>query len=234
MQFLFKSEVIDYTYINNHNNSTILFLHGWGGDKNSFTSSINLLKSKYNILSLTMPTISPTCTLWTMQDYLTLIDLITTTLNIKNLIIICHSFGFRIASLMNGKFNIEKLIVTGGAGLKKIRFFKKITKNNDFLLLKQSKFNFLYKKLASSDYIALSPINKQTFKNIVNLNTKNLIKFSCPLLLFWGSRDDDTPLSMANIIKKQNNATLITTNSNHFAYIQDNDYFNHCIMEFLK
>jgi len=234
VKFLFKSEVIDYTFISNHSSSTILFLHGWGGDKNSFTSTINLLRSKYNILTITIPTILPTITIWTLHDYLTLIEEIVAIHNIKNMIIVCHSFGFRIVSLMNGKFVIKKLIITGGAGLKKIKIIKKIAKNNDFLLLKHDKFKFLYKKLASKDYIRLTPINKETFKKIVNSNSKNLIKFSCPLLLFWGKKDFDTPLNLAKKIKKVNSAKLITTNSGHFAYLEDNDYFNHCILEFLK
>ena len=182
-----------------------------------------------------MPTSLPTSTAWTMYDYLRLIEEIVCIHNIKDIIIICHSFGFRIVSLMNGKFAIKKIIVTGGAGLKKIKIIKKIARNNDFLLLKLEKFKFLYKKLASKDYINLTPINKETFKNVVNFNGKNLIKFSCPLLLFWGKKDFDTPLYMAKKIKKQNrSAQLITTNSGHFAYIEDIDYFNHCIMEFLK
>ena len=38
MNFLCKSEIIDYDYFYNTHNETILFLHGWGGNKFSFDS----------------------------------------------------------------------------------------------------------------------------------------------------------------------------------------------------
>lgn len=234
MNFIFKSEIIEYDFINNGHEKTILFLHGWGGNKDSFISTINLLKHKYNILTLTLPTTSPTITEWNMFDYVNVVHQILTTHNIFRFSIICHSFGFRITSLMNGRFNVDKIIITGGAGLKKSNFYRKIIKNNQILLLKSAKFRFLYEKIASRDYIQLSPINQKSFKNIVNLNTKNFIKFSCPIMLYWGKNDTATPLWIAKTIKRSNNATLILTNGDHFAYLNDSEYFNNQVMEFLK
>ena len=123
MNFLYKSEVIDYDFFNTKNKYTILFLHGWGGNKFSFNSTINLLKNRYNILSLTIPTITPTKETWNMQNFCELILNILRFLNIKNPIVICHSFGFRIALLLNQKISIKKLVATGGAGIKKDNLF---------------------------------------------------------------------------------------------------------------
>jgi len=233
MHFIFKSELIDYTYINAHARDTILFLHGWGGNKNSFLSTINLVKTKLNVITLTMPTIDPMTEIWTMHDYTNLVEQLLILHNIHNPIIVCHSFGFRITTLLNGKIDIKKIIVTGGAGLKKSNFYLKIIKNNNFLLLKSKKFKFLYENIASKDYINLSAINKQTFKNIVNLNTKNFIKFSCPLLLFWGTKDRETPIWIARKIRQRNTVKLITLEDDHFAYIHENEYFNNQILEFV-
>ena len=60
MNFIFKEEIIDYDFTYSNSHSTILFLHGWGGNKFSFLSTINLLKNKHNILTITMPTNQPT------------------------------------------------------------------------------------------------------------------------------------------------------------------------------
>ena len=54
MNYLFKNEIVDYDFFNNENKDTILFLHGWGGNKFSFQSTINLLKNRYKILSITI------------------------------------------------------------------------------------------------------------------------------------------------------------------------------------
>lgn len=232
MKCLYKAEIVDYDYFYNSHKETILFLHGWGGNKFSFLSTANLLTSRYNILNITIPTIQPTKEVWNMQNYCDLVLNILTLHNIKNPIIICHSFGFRIAMLLNQKICIKKLVVTGGAGIKKENPFLHIKQRRNLLKLQQNK-NFFF-NLASKDYLELSPTNRQTFKNIVNLNLKNFICFSCPILLFWGKNDTDTKIWMAKKIKRKNNAKLTVTNSDHFAYLKLNHYFNNEVIKFLE
>lgn len=235
MKFLFKNEVVDYDIIDNKKNDTILFLHGWGGNKFSFSTTINLLKNQYNILSITMPTITPTTSAWNMFDYVSLVENILHLHSINEVIIICHSFGFRVSMLLNKKIIIKKIVVTGGAGLKKnLNIFQEIIKNNNKIILKNNKFKYFYKKIASKDYFSLHQTNKETFKNIVNLNLKFASKFTCPMLLFWGRKDTDTKLWIAKYLKHHNNTTLVTTNCDHFAYIKENTKFNHEIAKFIK
>lgn len=233
MNFLFNNEVISYHYLNNLNKQTILFLHGWGGNENSFLHQELFLKNSYNILSLTMPTITPTITSWQLIDYVNLVENLLNLMQINKVIIICHSFGFRVASLMK-KSLIEKIVVTGGAGIKTSNKFKMLEHYNTLILLKQNRYKFLYQNYASSDYKILSDINKITFKNIVNFNTINFVKFNCPMLLFWGKNDIETKFKIAKILYKKNKCKLIKTNGNHFAYIENSVYFNNCIKRFLN
>ena len=230
MNFIFKGERIDYLYFGGKT-ETIMFLHGWGGGKNSFASTINLLKQKFNILSLTMPTISPTRLSWKLEDYACLVINLLNLYNCKNISIICHSFGFRVASLLSKQIKIDKMVVTGGAGLKFKNIFKRIENDNKKIFLR--KWKFLYPSIASKDYISLTDENKITFKNIVNLNTKNFVTFSCPLLLFWGTGDKETPFSFAKYLKARNDAKLIKTKGGHFAYLNNNAYFNNEVVKFL-
>lgn len=230
MNFLFKSEIIDYEF-SYGKEKTVLFLHGWGADKNAFASTENLLKSKFNILTLTMPTIKETTCVWTLQDYATLVLNLLNLHNIKSCYIVCHSFGFRVASLVCKSFYVEKIVVTGGAGLKLCNPFKEIENNNKKIFL--NKWKFLYNTIASEDYKNLSQTNKQTFKNIVNLNTKNLVSFNCYMLLFWGNKDKETPPSFAKIIKKYNTCKIVMTKGAHFSYLKNNALFNNEVNEFL-
>lgn len=234
MNFLFKGEVVDYDFFNAESKHTILFLHGWGGDKNSFVKICNLLKHNYNILTLTMPTIKKTNFVWTLCDYANLVKSLFDALNIKSVTIICHSFGFRVACFLRGKIDIEKIIITGGAGLKRENIFRRIKSYNNAIWLKKD--SSLYDRLASTDYKALSLTNKITFKNIVNINTHALIKFGCPMLLFWGKVDTSTPVWMAKKIARTNkkNCKLVITNSDHFAFLLDSDYFNNEVIKFLS
>ena len=232
MNFLYKSEVIDYDFFNTKNKDTIIFLHGWGGNKFSFTQTTNLLKNKYNILAITIPTTTPTNEVWNLQNYCDLVLNILTIHNIKNPIVICHSFGFRITMLLNQKISIKKLIITGGAGIKKDNTFLHIKQRRNLLNIQQNKN--LFSKIASPDYVNLSKTNKQTFKNIVNLNLKNFTTFNCPLLLFWGKFDFETKLWIAKKLKHNNNVKLTVTKSDHFAYLKQSANFNNSVIKFLE
>jgi len=215
MNYFFKGEVIDYTFTKT-SNETIIFLHGWGGNKQSFNSTINLVKNKFNVLTLTIPTTQNTINSWDMFNYRDLIINLCSTLNIINPIIVCHSFGFRIATLLKEKINLKKIIITGGAGMKKNNIFKKTTLNHRILNNKLSKTKSFLNFHKENEYDKLSKTNKQTFKNVVNLNTINLINFNCPILLFWGLKDYETPLWIAKKLKKKNNAKLIIKRKQFF------------------
>lgn len=299
--FLFHGQEIDYSFLKSRNcnsqlnatqnnaahnqnaykaNSCILFLHGWGGNKNSFLNLANLLNANHNCLLITLPTTAQTTLVWTLEDYAQCVLNLLKSLGINSVQIVCHSFGFRVATLLyhlvkhesqsasknltlnNDKYNskttmqniifnknfecdlitnlntditINKMVITGGAGPKKFNIFKKIEQNNNVCLLKQKRNKFLFKSLVSQDYFSLSATNKKTFKNVVNFNTKNLLKFDIPLLLFWGKNDSETPIWIAKKICHSNkkNAALKITNSDHFAYLKQSAIFANLVVKFL-
>lgn len=232
MNFIFHGEVVDYDFYFSNKKTTIIFLHGWGGNKFSFVNSMNLFKRKFNILTLTLPTIEPTILSWNMFDYVDLLKNLISSLAIKNYFVVCHSFGFRILTFLSLIHDIKKIVVTGGAGPKKENLFSKIDKNNAKILSKRPKFKKFGNIFSSLDYSSLSSQNKITFKNIVNLNTTKMLKFPGKILLFWGKKDHETRLWIARKIKKQNNAKLFVSRFSHFAYLDDNEMFNHLTMEF--
>ncbi|MBE5741548.1 MAG: alpha/beta hydrolase [Clostridiales bacterium] len=234
MNFIFKQEIIDYDYIYSRKGSTVLFLHGWGGNKKSFLSTINLLKPNYNILTITIPTTDKTNEVWDMYDYSELIIRILQIHGLDKIYVVCHSFGFRIACLIKDKIHIDKIIVTGGAGPKKSNVFKRISTQNNRILLSQKRFAYLYKNISSKDYQSLDQINKQTFKNIVNLNLLHALPNNHDMLIFWGKKDRDTKPWIAKYLSKTNTAKTIYTNSDHFAYLKENAKFNNEVLKFLK
>ncbi len=225
MNIIFKQEIIDYDYVNNNKDTTILFLHGWGGNKFSFSKSIEFLHTKYNILTITMPTILDTKEVWNLCDYSDLVEQLISLINLKKIIVICHSFGLRVLLLLKDKIQIEKAIITGGAGLKKIDPISRIIRNEKIIKNKKTMQNF--------DYFSLSKTNRETFKNIVNFNLFNFIKFPFPLLLFYGKKDRETKMWIAKKLKSKNNANLIKTNGTHFSYLENSSEFNRYIKEFL-
>ena len=231
MNFIFKGEIVDYDFYQNRNKPTIIFLHGWGGNKFSFAKTINLLKNKFSILTLTMPTMQPMVTCWNLFDYSNLVLSLCKLYNINRCIIICHSFGLRVATLLKEKIIIEKIFITGGAGIKNFKICKKIEQNINKTLLKNNKFKFLFNQVASKDYFALSNTNKITFKNVVNLVTNHISKFDCPMFLFWGKDDSETKIWIAKKLKKLNkNCELKIVKSDHFAYLKKDAELNNFVV----
>lgn len=244
MTFLYKGYAIEYEYWYNNYAKTILLLHGWGGNKDSFFKIKQLLKFQYNILSLTFPpnniyTNIPTDSIipLDMYDYKNIVQNILQITNINKVNIICHSFGFRVALMLaTTKIDIEKIVVTGGAGIRlEHSFLKKINNQFKSIWLKSHPEDF--SKIASSEYIQLSNIDRQTFKNIVNKNLINFIKnLTCPIFAFWGKNDTATPIKMFKILKKlkPDIQYKIIKNGTHFCYLEHNNLFVDCCQNFLN
>ena len=231
----------------------IIILPGWGNTRPTFEYMIGSLKNNYTIYIIDYPGFGnssfPNRDL-TIYDYADLMKNFINILNIKNPIIITHSFGTRIALILNSKLKIKfkKLIIIDGAGIKKKRniFFKvkqisyKLLKKIGNILPKKIK-NLYIKKLinifGSEDYKSLNYNMKKTFSNIVNEDLSYLLKdVKSETLLIWGEKDYDTPLcdaiKMNSIIA--DSGLIIIKNGTHFSYLDAPFYINKIIIEFIN
>lgn len=238
MKLNYKSYSIEYDYIYNSHPNTIIFLHGWGGDKNSFAFLYPYLKT-YNLLSISFPpyfskpnyhdAILPI----DLDDYLQILLAICQLHNIVEATIICHSFGFRITLLLlSTNFKINTIIATGGAGINTYKnAVKKLKLNSKIIWNRKLK---LHPK--NLDINLLKNTDKKTFKNIIGKDLtdyKNLI--NCPIFLFWGKRDKATPIRQAKMIKKSTTkTTLKIVGGDHFAYLTYQQLFIKSTLNFLK
>ena len=221
------------------NKNTILILPGWGNTRKTFYPMIEILKENYTVYILDYPGFDnspiPNKEL-TIYNYASLLITFMNKLNIKNPYIIAHSFGGRIATLLNSYYNIEidKMIFIDTAGIKPKKTIYKWLKEKIYKLLKQIIKLFpkirqkkLKQKLlnlfASSDYKSLPPTMHNTFKNIVNEDlTKYLSKIKSEVLLIWGKKDQDTPLQDAYKMRKliPNSELIILPEGTHFSYLE--------------
>lgn len=236
MTFLYNTHIIEYEYIFNNLPQTLILLHGWGGNKDSFAKIKKIFKASYNILSVSLPPNKNSILPLDMYQYKNIMLNLLSALNINRASIICHSFGFRVSLMLASTFNIEKIVITGGAGIRlKPNFFKKLSNMFHSILLRDHPEYFT--KFASSDYINLNAVNRNTFKNIVNLDLTNHIKLlRCPIFLFWGNCDTATPMKMFKIIKnlQPNSQYKIIKNGSHFCYLDNSELFIDCCDKFLK
>lgn len=230
----------------------IIILPGWGNTRPTFNLMIDALKKYYNVYILDYPGFGnssfPNRNL-TIYDYAELIQNFINILDIKDPIVITHSFGTRIALILNAKLKIKfkKLIIIDGAGIKKKKCILLKSKQFLYKLLKKlsiifpKKFKKLYlKKLVnifgSADYKSLNDNMKKTFSNIVSEDLSYLLKdISSETLLIWGEKDCDTPLKDG--IKMNNSIVdsglIIIKNGTHFSYLDVPFYVNNIIIEFV-
>lgn len=231
---------------------SILILPGWGNTKNTFSYIIKFLSRFFTVYIIDLPGFGgssfPSKDL-TIYDYADLINNFITHLNIKNPILIGHSFGGRIIITLCGYYNknFDKLILIDSAGIKPKKSVYKILKTYLYKFLKKLKFLFPKKKrkqylnkliciFGSTDYKNLNENMRKTFINIVNEDLSYYLKnIKSETLLIWGKKDIDTPLKdgkkMNKLIK---NSALIELNGSHFCYLENINLINSILYEFLK
>lgn len=251
----FKSNNISIYYEKHGDgNNNILILPGWGNTRNTFYNIINNLKEQdYTIYIVDYPGFGNSKILekeLNIYDYAFIINSFLKKLNIKKPIIIAHSFGGRITSILEGfyKLKFKKIILIDVAGIKRRKKLKiflkekiyKILKKLTYLLpkIKQEKFRQkLLLLFASADYKSIPLSMKKTFQNIIKEDLRKYYKnIETETLIIWGENDPDTPLKDGLLIKKliKNSEIIVYKNSNHFSYLNYPDLTNKIINSFLN
>ncbi len=152
--------------------------------------------------------------------------------------VIAHSFGARVVIKAVSKYPelFDKIVITGGAGLKPKWSFKKAIKRTLFKFLKLFLPKRRLKRFYSKDYLSLSPVMKQSFIKIVNEHLDGYIKsIKNQVLLIYGRKDRETPIYMAKKLHEeiQDSKLTVYNNAGHFAFIDCPNKFNMEVREFL-
>jgi pimeloyl-ACP methyl ester carboxylesterase len=233
--------------------SNILILPGWGNTRSTFTNIINNLLDDYSIFILDYPSFGNSKNInkeLTIYDYAELINNFIKDNNINNPIIIAHSFGGRITSLLVTKYKlkVDKIILIDVAGIKRRKKLKVYIKERIYKLLKKlsiflpkiKKEAYIQKLLAvfaSNDYKNIPRELQKTFQNIIREDLRKYYKqISNETLLIWGEDDKDTPLKDGIYLNKviKNSALIVYKNSGHYSYLNNIYKTNLIIKSFIK
>lgn len=227
----------------NYDSETVLFLHGWGASLDCFIPSMNLIKNKYRVILIDLPGFGksdePKYGL-NLDEYSDLIIEFIKSLNIKNILLVGHSYGGRLVIKLNNKkdlsFNITRNILIDAAGIKHKLTLKNHLKIKTFKLLKQfSKIipneaikkraeEKLKKKFGSSDYASVSDVMRETMVKSISEDLSDDIKnIKKDTLIIWGDKDTATPLSDAKYMEKniKSSGLVILKNCGHFSFLED-------------
>lgn len=189
-------------------NDNILLLHGWGQSHSFWREMIHKLGEKYHVYALDLPGFGlskePSDT-WNITAFAEFIHNFILTLNVKNPVVIGHSFGGRIAIAYAAKYPVQKLVLySTGGGVPEKSFKKNLYR---LLFVNFGKYIFpnqLYKSQTS----IYKPKN---YENKIIINTKR----SRRMLDIY----TQTPEDLREELGKINTKTFIITGSND--YISD-------------
>ncbi len=207
---------ISYEIINPQAKQDMIFLHGWGSNKEIMKSSFKGVFQDFRHIYIDMPGFGnssinkPICT----QDYANIIDIFLKDLHVEKNFIFGHSFGGKVATLLNPKI----LVLLSSAGIvveKKLSVKMKI---KVFKLFKNILPKGMFRFFASKDVSGMSQVMYEVFKKVVDEDfTDKFASRKNKTFIFWGKNDSATPLESGKNIH-----TLIKNSSFNF---YDGDHF---------
>lgn len=219
MQTVIDNILLNYEVYGPQNTKTILILHGWGQNILHWKTVAELLSADYKIFLVDLPgfgSSSLPSRPFGVDEYSQLFKKFINKLDIKELILIGHSVGGKIAiKIATISDNLDQLFLIAPSGIGKqsiytkckIIFFKFL--KNAFFYLPEKVTNQVIMLFSSKDYINSGKL-KDTFKKIVNENVeKEASTIKVKTTIIWGEKDDQLKLKNAKLLKKLINRSTL-------------------------
>lgn len=209
---------ISYDIVNPQAHYDLIILHGWGSNKEIMKQAFAFTMKEFRHIYIDMPGFGNSSNdyILTTQDYAAIIDEFLSLIQASKLAIIGHSFGGKVATLLNP----ENLILLSSAGIIEekalsVKFKIFCSKILNPLGLKQ-----LNKLLRSQDVDNMNQNMYETFKNVLNEDfSSKFVAYQKNALIFWGKTDTATSLTSGKRISE------LIVNSTIKVYPEDHYFF---------
>lgn len=212
---------ISYEILNPDAKVDLIVLHGWGSNKNLMKKVFSPFMDSFRHIYIDLPGFgNSTCNLaLETKDYARVVELLMVHLNASKDIIMGHSFGGKVALLLEP----QVLVLISSAGIYVPKSIKVRAKIALFKFLKMFGLTKFREFFVAPDAKTLSEPMYQTFKNVVNENfADEFSSFKGKALLCWGKEDTATPLSSAKKINKLiKDSTLLTYDGDHYFFMNN-------------
>lgn len=200
----------------------ILFLHGWGSNKDIMKMAFGKCFNDYEHIYMDMPGFgnSPNQTPLNTHDYAEIVKIflndIEDEIPLQEMLVVGHSFGGKVAVLCNP----NEMILLSSAGIVLPKSLIVRCKIACAKLMKKCGLSRIGKLFRAKDVQNMNEGMYQTFKNVVNEDFTSVFSgYAGMASIFWGENDKDTPL-----ICGQQIASLIK-NNRFFALSGDHYFF---------
>lgn len=235
--------------------SPIVILHGWGLSGETFAPLVReCQKLGYRTFAPDLPGFGKSKLPdrpQSLDDYANFLRVYITTHNIKNPILIGHSFGGRVALYYQLKYphHILALVLSGTPGFtpvarKKIQFFVILAKIGKLFfsvpplsMFQDSVRKWFYYVAGARDFYRAQGVMRDTFKIIVLQELENAMKHvTVPTLLIWGELDTICPTFIAqkmHLVISSSTLQLIPSTT-HALPFKEPKLFSKSVDEFLQ
>jgi len=202
-----KNFAVNYEIVNNDKKEIIVFLHGWGSNKEIMKQAFGKELKSMKHIYIDMPGFgkSDNNYVLTTIDYSHIIKIFLEKLEINpnEVTIVGHSFGGKVATALIPK----TLVLLSTAGILEEKSLQVKMKIKFAKVFNALGLNTLTKIFRSKDVENMSHNMYETFKNVVDEDFSEYFKgFYNKALIFWGESDTATSLEsgkrIAELIKK--------------------------------
>ncbi|PHS56198.1 MAG: 2-hydroxy-6-oxohepta-2,4-dienoate hydrolase [Sulfurimonas sp.] len=220
IQFNQHSLDISYEIVNPEAKVDLIVLHGWGSNKALMKKTFSGFMDSFRHIYIDLPGFgNSTCNMTlTTKDYARIVELLLANINASKDIIMGHSFGGKVALLLEPKV----LVLVASAGIYVRKALKVKVKILTFKFLKILGFARFRSLFVASDAKELNEPMYQTFKNVVDEDfSSEFSSYEGIALLCWGKDDTATPISSAKKIDTLiNNSSLKLYDGDHYFFMK--------------
>ena len=211
---------LSYEMVNPTAKESILVLHGWGSNKEIMKQAFSKELKEYRHIYLDMPGFGASVNemILTTEDYGKMVELFLESLNVEPLVVMGHSFGGKVATLLNRPY----LVLLSSAGVVTQKPWSVKIKIATFKFLKPLGMKRIRELFVAPDAQGMSHEMYETFKNVVDEDFEaEFAKSQSEALCFWGMDDTATPLYTGEKISKLiKNSKLYPLEGDHFFFLK--------------
>ncbi len=212
---------ISYDILNPEGKLTMIFLHGWGSNKELMKQVFGTHLDTFRHVYIDLPGFgNSTCSAQLdTEDYANIMELFLAQINAnQDPIIVGHSFGGKVALLLNP----STLVLVASAGINQAIPFSVKVKIALFKVFKYTGLSFLRSRFVAEDAKALSEHMYQTFKAVVHEDfSAKFSAYNGRALLCWGKEDTATPIESAREIDSLiSNSRLVEFDGDHYFFMK--------------
>lgn len=213
---------INYEILNPQQKETIVFLHGWGSNKEVMKTAFGDVLSNFKHIYIDMPGFGKSTNNYalTTKNYKDIMEIFLASLSFQtnDLIIAGHSFGGKVATLLNPKH----LVLISTAGILEEKTTKVKAKIKLTKLANKIGLSFFSKLFRSKDVHLMSENMYSTFKNVVDENfIKEFQRYSGIATILWGKNDTATSLESGKYIHKLiKNSKFYDFDGDHYFFLK--------------